>query len=83
MRQYGCIAEPDIRQFKLGKRDSAIVIASDGLWDIPSLDVGEVTKIAVQPAQRNAKGVCEKIMGLTEARGGPSDDCTVLCITFD
>ncbi len=33
MAVNGCISEPEIKTIALSKRDRAIVIATDGLWD--------------------------------------------------
>ena len=83
MQQYGCISDPAIRHLKLRKRDNAIIIASDGLWDVPGMTSTDVVDVTVTKQKRRAKSICKSLLQIAREREGPSDDCTILCIRLD
>lgn len=84
MHQFGCISEPHIESFAIGKEDSAIVLASDGLWDHTGLNEKDVWKAAAKRPgrKRTAKKVCEVMLRIARKYGDPGDDCTVACLTL-
>lgn len=79
----GCIAEPEIRSLRLEKRDIAIVIASDGLWDAGTSGVcaGAVAG-AVSGTHRKAEMARDAILALVEKSGGNCDDCTIVVVSL-
>lgn len=82
MHQYGCISEPEIARLQLQKRDAVILLATDGLWDTEGLTADAVLRIASRRRGRTAKRICQKLMRVVEGKGGPSDDCTIVCLTL-
>lgn len=82
MTQFGCISEPEIKHLKLTKDDLALVVASDGMWDAEKLSMRSVLQAASMKNRREPKKLCEKLLKLAQADGGPSDDCTIACMSF-
>ena len=82
MHAYGCISEPEVLTLKRRRDDSAIIIATDGLWDSPGVSLQDVAHVAARRRGRSAKRVCERLLELVEKGGGPYDDCTIVCITL-
>lgn len=84
MHQYGCISEPEVQCIRLCQEDSAIVLASDGLWDHEGMTEHDVWQAAAKrPGRtRTAKTVCQTLLEVAGRYGEPSDDCTVACLTL-
>lgn len=82
MQKYGCISEPDVFHFKLERRDVAVVIGSDGLWDEPKLDGKRDVFKAVAGIRARAERACTILQKKAWSKRGPSDDCTVACMMF-
>ena len=81
MVRNGCIAEPEIKMLRLTKRDRAVVVASDGFWDIPKISSKDVTN-AVAKSGGDPQSLSQNLMDKVKALRGPSDDCTIACMTF-
>lgn len=77
----GCIPEPEIKAFRLTKRDRAVIIASDGLWDTDGIIVKDVTS-AVSKSRGVPQNAVNVLMKNVRRAGGPNDDCTVACLAF-
>lgn len=82
MREYGCVSEPAVHSFKLKRRDYAIVVASDGLWDVPDLDGEGAVFEAINGFGIVPRIVCNRLHKIAGHQGGPTDDCTVACMMF-
>jgi len=82
MHQFGCISEPEVKEFALSEHDVAIVLASDGLWDAEGVVVGDVLKAATLSNRKEPRNLCEALLKKARSGGGPSDDCTIACMTF-
>lgn len=83
MHAYGCIGEPEIHTLKRRKDDSALILATDGLWDSPGVSVESVARITLRRRGRTARRVCDRLFDLVENSGGPQDDCTIVCVTLN
>lgn len=95
MVNSGCIPDPQIECLSLTKKDSVIVIASDGLWDQPDVSTKKITstveKFVTNKAANanidtqddsNNKETCAKSIceALITLARVPFDDCSVLVI---
>lgn len=83
MQQYGCVSYPDIRQFNIEKGDACVLLASDGLWDVPNLDIQQVLKNVPTGMRMNPRHICKNILRLASKRSRPTDDCTIACMTLE
>lgn len=81
MRESGCISEPDVTTLQLGRRDMAIVLATDGLWDAGhgAIRVADVAN-AISRVRPDPPSACTALINLVNATGGNEDDCTVAVI---
>lgn len=80
MRVNGCISEPEVIKLELLDSDRAIVVATDGLWDVPGLTQSDILN-TVAKRRRHPKFITDELMGIAKS-SGPSDDCTISCMTF-
>lgn len=82
MHRYGCVSEPQVHSFRLDKDDSAVILATDGLWDLNAVSSRDLVQMASRRRGRNARHLCEDLMDAVGNVGGPLDDCTVVCLTL-
>lgn len=82
MKEYGCISDPAVHSFKLRRRDCAIVVASDGLWDVPELDEEGAIFEAINGFGIVPRMVCNRLHKIASHQGSPTDDCTIACMMF-
>jgi serine/threonine protein phosphatase PrpC len=80
MRKNGCIPLPEIRKMALHPTDTAITVATDGLWDCEGLVVRHVLE-AVEKSGLDPARINQKLLSLATATG-PSDDCTIATLVF-
>ncbi len=74
----GCIPEPEIMSFRILSRDTAIVIASDGLWDAVGVNAKSVAAVVEANLGKDVDKVCDAV--LNHAGNQPFDDCTVIVV---
>lgn len=82
MRKYGCISTPDITHLKLEETDLAVIVASDGFWDEQELTMQQVLDSVPRRIRHKPIELCHSLMNLVSILGGPTDDCTIVCLTL-
>lgn len=83
MQKFGCISDPDIHEFKITRQDKAIILASDGLWDVPGLENTKAVLAATKKFSATPRKVCERLQSAARQHGGAQDDCTIACLMFE
>ena len=75
------IAEPDISQFSIQPSDSYVLLATDGLWDVMSLeDCANFIDSYLQEKYGDKSSVCESLC--SEALRRKADDNVSIVIVF-
>lgn len=80
MHRNGCTPLPEIQVVKLLPTDTAIVLATDGLWDCEGVLVRDVLH-AVSDGQYDPVRINQTLLNIATATG-PSDDCTIGALVF-
>lgn len=80
MHKNGCTSCPEIYSMRLLPTDTAIVLASDGLWDCEGVLVRDVLT-AVSDCEYDPVILNQSLLRLATATG-PSDDCTIGSLVF-
>jgi len=81
----GVIAEPEITEYDLTDDDVALIIASDGVWEL--LSSQSVCDIVAEVKDLNPATICENIVDQSSymwkvEEGDYRDDITVVVLTF-
>lgn len=80
MHKSGCTSEPVISTLQLQPTDTAITLATDGLWDCEGVVVQDVMD-AVKAGDLDPTHINQSLLD-TAAATGPSDDCTIATLVF-
>lgn len=78
MHKNGCISVPEIQTLRLEPSDIAIIVATDGLWDVE----GFVVRDVLTAAQEQDPQVINQLLMNQATESGPADDCTIATLTF-
>lgn len=82
MLKNGCIPTPEVKRLPLRTGDMSVVIATDGLWDVEGLVIGDVLKATRETRSEGAaERLAQSLMDIA-VQTGPSDDCTICTMTF-
>lgn len=85
-QECGVIEEPEIKEKELTKEDKAIILGSDGIWEVISSK--EAVRLII-PFQKDndSQGACKKLLDVAltrwRLRNGPIDDITCIVLFID